>query len=80
MGVGAQPSGTVARLVGQFGVLPPAVHKRSVKRSIPKREREFSTAAEVRGEGEGSKVGEWLGRCIMEGRAPWAMMGGKKDL
>mmetsp|Transcript_7722 Transcript_7722/g.15412 ORF Transcript_7722/g.15412 Transcript_7722/m.15412 type:complete len:138 (+) Transcript_7722:176-589(+) len=45
LGVGAQPSDVVKRLLGQFGVLPPHVHKRQRQSSIPKSQREFSTEA-----------------------------------
>jgi len=83
LGVGAQPSDTTARLLGQFGLLPRRVHKESRIRQIPRDERrEFSTLLERSdaGEGEakleeeGSVRGEFLARLIAEGKAPWAML------
>ena len=46
LGVGAQPSDTVARLLGVAGILPPYPYRPRPVKMIPKRERrEFSTVA-----------------------------------
>ena len=43
LGVGAQPSGTVGRLLGQAGLVPTFPKRYKKQESIPKQERSFST-------------------------------------
>jgi small subunit ribosomal protein S16 len=40
LSVGAQPSDTVAWILGKFGILPPLPRKTSFESSIPKKDRE----------------------------------------
>lgn len=43
--VGAQPSDTVARLLGHAGLLPRLPYRFTPQKRVPRSEREFSTAA-----------------------------------
>jgi len=40
LSVGAQPSDRVSWLLGKFGILPPAPQRHSVKKAVPKKDRE----------------------------------------
>ncbi|GMH56435.1 hypothetical protein TrLO_g5960 [Triparma laevis f. longispina] len=68
LGVGAQPSDVVQRLFGQFGVLPPHVHKRQRQTSIPKNQREFSTSAI-----NNTPTHQYLSDAIINQNAAWAI-------
>lgn len=89
LGVGAQGTPPVEKLLGRFGIMPAgAGDYRSVETAVPKKDRKtgrggvarkFSTAAEKAGEEnveEGAAAGaeSMLARVFGAGMAPWAVL------